>query len=74
MRDSASRTLFCEGGARLQGDHQHKFHEEGQEYNTMNVAALAMSEPHVSTIISSVRAFDPTSIPLLTNIKSGRLS
>jgi len=40
----------------------------------MNVAALATSEPHVSTMISSVRALDPTSIPLFTKIKRGRLS
>jgi len=41
---------------------------------TMNVAALATSEPHVSTIISKLNAFVPTSIPLFTKIRSGRLS
>lgn len=40
----------------------------------MNVAALATSEPHVSAMISSVRALDPTSIPLFTKIKRGRFS
>ena len=39
----------------------------------MNVAAFAIFAPHVSAIISSVRAFVPTSIPLLTKIKRGRL-
>jgi len=41
---------------------------------TMNVAAFAISDPHVSAIISSVNAFVPTSIPLLTKISIGRLS
>ena len=44
------------------------------EKRTMNVAAFATSEPQVSTMISSVRALDPTSIPLFTKIKSGRFS
>lgn len=39
----------------------------------MKAAAFAMSGPHVSAIISSVRARVPISIPLLTKIKSGIL-
>ncbi|SRR6266550_5171473 len=39
----------------------------------MKAAAFAMSGPHVSAIISSVRACVPISIPLLTKIKSGIL-
>lgn len=40
----------------------------------MNVAALAILGPHVSTMISRVRALDPISIPLLTNMINGRSS
>ena len=39
---------------------------------TMNVATLAISAPHVSAMISSVRARVLISIPLLTNIRRGR--
>lgn len=41
---------------------------------TMNVAAFATSAPHVSAMISKVNAFVPTSIPLFTKIRRGRLS
>lgn len=41
---------------------------------TMNVAARAMSPPHVSAMISRVRACVPVSMPLLTKIIKGNLS
>jgi hypothetical protein len=40
----------------------------------MNVAARAIAGPHVSAMISSVKAWVPISMPLLTNIKSGNLA
>ena len=40
---------------------------------TMKAAARAMAGPHVSTMISRVNAWVPTSMPLLTNMKSGSL-
>lgn len=39
---------------------------------TMKAATFAIFGPHVSAIISSVRAFVAISIPLLTKINSGR--
>lgn len=47
--------------------------EINQTILTINVAAFAISAPHVSAIISRVKAFVPTSIPLLTKIKRGKL-
>lgn len=41
---------------------------------TMKAAASAISGPQVSVMISRVRALDPTSIPLLTNMISGMFS